>query len=253
MRTLAGRGELLAVLDFDGVLAPLVDDPAASRPLPAAVRAITALLDRDVPVAIVSGRALAELRAVTAAGGLDSRVRLIGGHGGEWGDDEGPVDAPGLPAYLTRRPEVDEGRYADVATVFQQVSARHTGTRVERKPGSLVLHTRGAAPAAAAAARAELAAALAPDLTLMAGHDVLEAMLTRATKGAAIDRLRSSAHPQAAVFFAGDDVTDESAFARLKAPDVGVKVGPGPTAAGARVADPRELAEVLALLAADPA
>ncbi len=253
MRTIADTGGLIVVLDFDGVLAPLVDDPAASRPLPAAVTALTALLDREVPVAIVSGRALAELREVTAAGGLDPRVRLVGGHGGEWGDDEGPAGAPG-PAFPTLGESgIDEHRYAQTATVFDEVSARHTGTRVERKPGSLVLHTRGASPAQAAAARAELAEALAPGVKLMTGHDVLEAMLTHATKGAAVDRLRASAHPQATVFFAGDDVTDESAFARLRAGDLGVKVGPGPTAAGARVADPGELAEVLALLAAHPA
>ncbi len=35
LRTIADTGGLIVVLDFDGVLAPLVDDPAASRPLPA--------------------------------------------------------------------------------------------------------------------------------------------------------------------------------------------------------------------------
>ena len=52
-----------------------------------------------------------------------------------------------------------------------------------------------------------------------------------------------------AVFFAGDDVTDEHAFAVLRDADVGVKVGPGITAAQYRVESPQSFAAALALLA----
>ena len=51
------------------------------------------------------------------------------------------------------------------------------------------------------------------------------------------------------MFYAGDDVTDEDAFAVLGAGDLGLKIGQGVTVAGYRVRGPEELAEVLALLA----
>ena len=54
-----------------------------------------------------------------------------------------------------------------------------------------------------------------------------------------------------AVLFAGDDVTDEDAFAALSPADgdVTVKVGDGETAAGLRVGSPAEVAELLHALA----
>lgn len=69
-RVLTGEGwarELLAPLvahpehagvfsDFDGTLAPIVADPAASRPLPGAVRALTDLAARVARLVVVSGR-----------------------------------------------------------------------------------------------------------------------------------------------------------------------------------------------------
>ena len=52
-----------------------------------------------------------------------------------------------------------------------------------------------------------------------------------------------------AVFFAGDDVTDEDGFLALEAGDVGLKIGSGETAASFRVEGPEDVADVVALLA----
>ena len=56
------------------------------------------------------------------------------------------------------------------------------------------------------------------------------------------------------VLYAGDDVTDERAFAILDddAGDVTIKVGEGPTIARHRLADPEAIAAMLTILASLP-
>ena len=58
--------QLLIGCDYDGTLAPLVDDPAAAGPLPEAVAAVRALaaLPQTV-VAVISGRALRDLATLS--------------------------------------------------------------------------------------------------------------------------------------------------------------------------------------------
>ena len=67
---------LLVALDFDGVLAPIVQDPSTSRPLPGSATAVRALAALPAtPVAMLSGRGLHDLRTVS---GFAAPVRLIG-------------------------------------------------------------------------------------------------------------------------------------------------------------------------------
>ena len=51
------------------------------------------------------------------------------------------------------------------------------------------------------------------------------------------------------MLFRSDDVTDEDAFKVLGEGDLGLKIGPGATLAGYRVRSPKEVTQVLALLA----
>ncbi len=57
----AARETVLVALDFDGVLAPLVDDPGTSTVTPAAAAALDRLAGGPAHLALVSGRVLAEL------------------------------------------------------------------------------------------------------------------------------------------------------------------------------------------------
>jgi trehalose-phosphatase len=112
------------------------------------------------------------------------------------------------------------------------------------------VHTRlaTAADARVAQSRARAAAAAIPGLTVRDGKDVLEFSVRSATKGGAIQRLRSLTSATA-TFYAGDDVTDEDAFAVLEPGDLGVKVGQGPTAAAFRFAVCARFATLLGVLA----
>ena len=229
----------LVALDFDGVCAPIVDEPSAARMLPEVRAALQALrADDDVRVALVSGRALDDLRAVADP---EDDVLLVGSHGAETaaGDAE--------PAALLD----EEGRrlLAEVRRQVSEVAARHEGVHVEEKPAGVVLHTRQAPrPAARAAEEALLEEVPWPSgVHVRKGKEVVELSVLSADKGRALLRLRDLTGC-VAVLYVGDDVTDEDAFAVLDddAHDVSIKVGPGGTAARHRIGAPEELAGVLA-------
>ncbi|WP_051389444.1 trehalose-phosphatase [Arthrobacter sp. 35W] len=238
---LAQTERLLVALDFDGTMSPLVPRPEDARPLPASATAFAALSALPgTTTALISGRALASLRLVA---GPPAATLLVGSHGAEvW---LGPGAAP------LELSDAEQDALSRVVAALEAVAAEHPGTAVEYKPAGAVLHTRQADDAvgdsAIAAARSALTAGSGIHLT--DGKRVLEAAVVRADKGQGLGLLRDAA-AATAVFFAGDDVTDEHAFAALGTGDVGVKVGPGETAAGYRIPSPAGLPAVLEQLLA---
>lgn len=253
LERIASTPTLLVALDFDGTLAPTVDDPDAARALPPARSAVVALAALPAThVAVVSGRAIASLERVA---GLPSDILLVGSHGAELridGEESGPSLSSAELDVLGRL-------YSAIA----EVAARHPGVRVEEKPSGCGLHTRMAAPAEAEAARAEALAAVralvgrddgggesgdgSVGIGERYGKDILEFTVRTADKGTALEVLRERT-AASAVLFVGDDVTDEDGFAVLGGDDIGIKVGGGATAATERVDDPEAVAELLTLL-----
>ncbi|NKX56860.1 trehalose-phosphatase [Arthrobacter sp. E918] len=240
LEQLAGAGRLLVALDFDGVLAPIVEHAADARPLPEAAAAVLELAGLPgTTTAFISGRALASLRLVAAP---DERTLLIGSHGGEvfTGPDSPPLTLDAAQARAL----------AEATAAVERVVAAHPGTILEAKPAGVVLHTRTAADEVAAAATAQARALLQEidGVHLSDGKRVLETSVISADKGRGVELLRAFTGADA-VLFAGDDVTDENAFAVLRGQDVGIKVGPGDTGARYRVDSPQAFAAVLAELA----
>ncbi len=231
---------LLLGLDFDGVLAPLVDDPQQSTTRPGSLASVRRLAQiPGVTVALISGRALADLRQQSGLAAQESLI-FVGSHGAEFGPDPLLLVDPQASHLLI-----------DVRARLDRIAGRHPGTRLEHKPTATVLHTRRAETAETA--RTATAAALAElsqldGIHLIRGKDVVEAAVTQANKGLAVQRLRDRLGPRARVIFLGDDLTDETVFRRLGPEDIGVKVGPGPTGAGYRLADTQAVETFLAQL-----
>jgi trehalose 6-phosphate phosphatase len=238
---LARTERLLVALDFDGTLAPTVDDPAKARALPEARAAVDRLTALDgTRVALVSGRSLESLEEVA---GVGDETLLVGSHGVEVRLDS-PDDAFTLD-------EDEQARLGLLGDVLDQVADNVDEVWIESKPAGFALHTRLATDhdsrvahlVALSEARAEV-----DDVTVRRGKDVLEFSVRSTTKGEAVEHLRRYTGATA-VFYAGDDVTDEDAFEALGADDLGLKSGEGATVADYRVDGPEDVAHVLRLLA----
>jgi len=237
-RELCGRLPVLLALDFDGVLAPIVERPEDARPLAGVRRLVEELAGVDgVTVALVSGRARDDLAALSGLGDVPG-VLLVGSHGAE---------LDGAPP-----PELDaeaRSRLDRVVEALGDVAARYEGARVETKPSAGVLHTRQVGRDRATEATDEALGAVGAigGVFVTRGKEVVEVAVTQSTKGVAVQGLRE-ALGVTGVLYVGDDVTDETVLSSLGPSDVGVKVGEGATAARHRVDSPAAVRELLRAL-----
>jgi len=201
-------------LDFDGTLVEIAATPDAVHVSATLRQLLRDLVTRmDGRVAIVSGRAVAEIAAL-----LDPvALTVAGSHGLE-------IAAAGQPPVV---PERTSGVDAALAALHDFAATR-PGVLVEDKPFGVGLHYRQAASEgeAANALAAELAAE--HDLHLQLGKMVAELRLPGADKGSALKSLmtepgRGATRP----VFMGDDVTDEAAFAAAcQLNGAGILIGP---------------------------
>ena len=228
LREVAGRRPLLVASDYDGVLSPLVSVPSEAVPSPGVAEVLARLAEADgVTVALVSGRGVADLQAVS---GLSGPYLWVGSHGAEF-------DAP-VPAEMAERRDA-------LAQRLQPLIDAVPGAGLEVKPAAVAVHVRQVADRAAAAALLADADALADSsLTRKPGKEVLELALTDADKGGVVRRLRDECGARAVIYL-GDDVTDEDAFRALGPDDLTVKVGDGETDARHRVPDTGAVVELL--------
>ncbi|HSZ56192.1 MAG TPA: trehalose-phosphatase [Tepidisphaeraceae bacterium] len=226
---------LLVAADYDGTLAPLVSDPASAEAHPEALVALKAMTAMpQTHVAIVSGRSLVDLGQHFKD--LD-RAHLIGSHGSEF--------EPGFATPISPDSMVLVDR---VKAEAQQIAAQTPGTMVELRPVGVAFHYRNTQLSAEAVDQLLGGLMSHPGIYVRHGKQVVEFSVVQTDKGRALQSLRQRVGASLVVFF-GDDVTDEDAFAMLTGPDVGIKVGEGPTAAKSRVASTLDAARILADIA----
>ena len=232
---LASTPVLLVATDFDGTLAPIVTDPMDARPTREGVVAIRTLAELgQTHVAVVSGRGLRDLAFLTR---LPDEIRLVGSHGGEF-------DLGFSRALSIERTET----LSEVRRLAKEFGAKWPGIGVETKPASVAIHYRSRPEQAQEVHEFTQQLVDRFKLSRRDGKMVAEVAVVETSKGYALDRLRTQVGATA-VLYLGDDVTDEDAFVTLAGPDVGIKVGLEDSAAEFHIADPVEVARVLAFVA----
>jgi len=223
---LARASRPLLGLDYDGTLAPFQVDRMAAVPAPGAAEVVQAIISHGrTRVAVISGRLVDEVIELLG----DLGVVVVGSHGFERRLPDGSRRRVSLP------PEQEQA----LVLAARQVERIGYGARLERKAASLAFHTRGLDGDAARGLEDEV-------VRLWSGAGLLVQPFNGGVElhaGAAIDKgtvlagLLDEHRPDLTVYV-GDDRTDEDAFRALAGRGgLGIKVGPGPTAAVARLPD----------------
>jgi trehalose-phosphatase len=240
VQEIARRGDRLAVfLDYDGTLAPIVSHPEDAW-LPDSMQQTLRSLAARVPVAILSGRDLDDVRGRVLVDG----IVYAGSHGFDIAGAGGLRRELGA-AYL---PVLDMAE-----TELREALDEIPGAQLERKHFSVAAHYRNVSEndAFKVALAVDAVAARHPELRRIDGKKVHELLPDIDwNKGKAVlwlletlDLLRGKVLP----IYIGDDRTDEDAFRALERRGVAILVSEQPqvTAASYWLNNPEEVERFL--------
>jgi len=210
--------ETVVGLDFDGTLAPIVEDPAEAHIHPDAGAVLTALAEQVRAVAVVTGRParqaldLGGLEKVgNAIGDAGKELYLFGQYGNErWSSTNRRIISPRPPAGL-----------ASFTAELPRLLRRHDAedAHVEDKGLAVAVHTRRLTePERAFEELLPLLQERAAryDLVVEPGRQVIEVRSPGMHKGAVVERLAGELHAGGFAFI-GDDLGDIEAFEAVAA------------------------------------
>ena len=237
--------KLLLCLDYDGTLTPIAARPDEARPPDALLPLLSRLVENPhIAVAIVSGRALPDLRALLPVRGLI----YIGTHGCEIGTADGGTRllVPGGVVSLA----ISRLRQEITPILFDA-----PGLLLEDKRYALALHYRLAQPQEMWIIEEFLAAVRAYQrkgitLEVINGKKVVEVRPVGGSKGKAVQFLLAGEHTNTLPIYIGDDLTDEEAFVTLGERGITIVVADPPRASAAQyyLNDTREVLHFLSVL-----
>jgi len=220
LKSLPAEAPIFLLLDFDGTLVPIQDDPAACTMVPEIRNELGRIAGlAGCKVAVLSGRSLADLKERTPPG----NICLGGSHGLH-------ISGCGLD-FVHPAAEETEALVAEIRRSLAKEIDALSGVWIEDKGLTFALHYRRAGKAEAGAARKAFYRAVDrhPDkgrLAVLGGKKVLELLPGVSwDKGKAALFITDSLARGSTPLYVGDDTTDETAFRELKARGITVRVG----------------------------
>lgn len=253
LKELVTARQPVTFVDFDGTLADIVGRPDSAKLVPGAAEALRAL-SRQCPVAVISGRDLADLRDKVDVDGL----WFAGSHGFE-------LVAPDGTLHQNTDAAASIGVLVRAATHLAEELKDIPGTIVERKRYAVAVHYRNTDPQAVDQVIAAVRRlGRATGLRVTTGRKLVELRPNVAwDKGRALHWILEhlaaqddSASTTALPIFIGDDISDEDAFDAIRFDGMGIAVrhlegGDRPSSASFSLENPSAVTEFLQRLADD--
>jgi trehalose 6-phosphate synthase/phosphatase len=228
----------LLLFDFDGTLAPLVNDPSDAR-LSDTMRQTLSQLAQQSDIVVISGRNRKFLEATFD--GLP--VQLVAEHG----------------AFLKKsdqeweRLDLSDGNWVDlIHPLLKQYVDQFPGTFVEAKETAIAWHYRRSAAEDIESRAVELATQLrnvqsSVPLTVIQGNKVIEIKPAQHSKGT-VARTLYEQESYNFIVSIGDDTTDEDMFRQMPNWAYTIKVGTGSSFAQYRLARQHDVETLLQLM-----
>ena len=218
------RHRLLA-LDYDGTLAPFNIDRMKAFPFSGIVEMLSKIQDsRNTSLVIISGRMVDEVLKLMGNIG----ATIIGNHGSEIRNPDGAVRL--IPPDSAQRKRLEQA-WMEVSNLAVMQSIMD---RLERKPTSIAVHTRGMDTEKAGYILKEVSriwseGAEEHSMMCQEFNGGVELRCSGINKGMAIRNFLQEKMPEDAFCtYIGDDRTDEDAFKEIQINKrgIGIRVGP---------------------------
>ena len=231
----------LLLLDYDGVLAPIMPLPEQAIPGEKVKRVLGKLLsDPHNTCVVISGRPRRTLEEW-----LGNLPLAFAAEHGFWRREPGGEWVPAMPVQAAWKREV--------RAVMERAASELEKSFVEEKTAAVAFHYRNSLESAAEKTTSKLIERLAPvvaeaSLRLLEGKKVIEVIPADVDKGRAAGYWLEK-EKWDFILAVGDDVTDEALFSAVPDGAYSIKIGMPPTAARAVIPSQPEFMRLLESLA----